>query len=1293
MRVGRVLLIGVLLGGGLGACAPRVREGEFLCHPDQPGSCPDGWACQCRGTACAWRCYQEGGGYCGNGALDPGEECDGDQLGGVTCASLGRGGGTAICRPDCTIYCTQCGDGKPEGDEACDEGDANSDAANASCRTDCRLRRCGDGVIDDRFDEQCDGTVPEGVTCADLGFQGGELGCSSLCQLDLGGCEGRCGDGFKNGAEQCDGTDFGADSCAARGYYSGDLTCLANCQASEAACRGRCGDGEKNGDEACDGADFGGAACGDYGFYTGSLGCSSDCQTIVTGDCAQRCGDGVKNGAEACDGQDLGTESCVTQGFYEGDLACANDCTVDTTGCSLRCGDGAKNGDEACDGQDFGDRTCLSYGYYQGSLSCVYECRHISVAGCSERCGDGIKNGTEQCDGEEFGDDTCQQHGYYAGDLSCLPTCEVSVGGCSGRCGDLIKNGAEECDALDFGGKACTDYPSPGQSNYYGGYLTCADQCATISRAYCSGYCGDGHRNGEERCDGSDLGGVNCQTLSFYGGSLACSPTCGAFVTSGCSGFCGDGVINGPPSGTLEACDGLDQGNATCLDFANTAGGSLACTAGCTRSTATCFVPGWRLYVQSPAPTFENLNAVAATSSSDVWAVGDNGTVLHFDGAAWTNVSIAGGKDLAAVGLRDGKAFVGGEDGVVYAADSKGAWSALNPTEPKPGITALWLPPQGGGGLYLTTLDGVVWRYGAGGWNQELKLEGVALHALAGIGDGSSEPTLVVVGSQGSIWRGVIGSSWAQEASGTTETLRGVWGDDQRMTAVGDGGTLLTCEGGVWSAPTTDMLGSMAAIHGVAGLAFAVGQAGLVARRDTGAWSRVTAAVAADLRGVWLTSESDAWAVGTGGALVRFTGDAWRALPQPTADPVNAIFARARDDVWVVGAAGKTYHFDGTVWTPKGTGETVALTSVWGGGEITYAVGMDGRALVAPDAGGWAVTQQVTSANLRAVAGADQDWVVAAGDGGEVLLTTDLGNNWTPLEKSAEVDLHAAWVPRRDVVVVAGAEGYVAIWDGHWNPLPEPPSRNGTPPELRAVWGTIEADLWVGGSNAGAAYLAHWNGESWRLASLGSLGGADVTALGGRHSADIFAASSAGLLHFDGASWSPMQVGVFARSLSVAPDAVFAAAGSGIVHRLTASLPTPLGAPCTPPIPLYCGTNLEYRGSNVGGQRQIDRYQPASGWDLPGREVCYRLDSAVDGLVSLWLQPATEDLDLVVIEEPVETTQCSAEENANFVSQNGGTELESITVPAKAGLPLFVCVDAPDADVVSAYTLTVDCKR
>ncbi len=49
------------------------------------------------------------GGACGNGVIDDGEQCDGGNLGGFSCADLGYSGGTLACDPvTCTYDASGC---------------------------------------------------------------------------------------------------------------------------------------------------------------------------------------------------------------------------------------------------------------------------------------------------------------------------------------------------------------------------------------------------------------------------------------------------------------------------------------------------------------------------------------------------------------------------------------------------------------------------------------------------------------------------------------------------------------------------------------------------------------------------------------------------------------------------------------------------------------------------------------------------------------------------------------------------------------------------------------------------------------------------------------------------------------------------------------------------------------------------------------------------------------------------------------------------------------------------------
>jgi cysteine-rich repeat protein len=172
---------------------------------------------------------------CGDGLLMRGEACD--------------DGNTRSC-DGCSADCRStegCGNGIVECAEQCDRGANNSNAANADCRVDCRRQRCGDGVVDDRSGEDCDGAAPANQNCTTLGFYGGTLSCSAACRADVTACVGSCGDGQVQGAELCDGAPPSGRSCLDFGYDLGNLYCSSLCTPSFATCE-RMGFTPMNGD-------------------------------------------------------------------------------------------------------------------------------------------------------------------------------------------------------------------------------------------------------------------------------------------------------------------------------------------------------------------------------------------------------------------------------------------------------------------------------------------------------------------------------------------------------------------------------------------------------------------------------------------------------------------------------------------------------------------------------------------------------------------------------------------------------------------------------------------------------------------------------------------------------------------------------------------------------------------------------------------------------------------------------------------------------------------------------------
>lgn len=354
------------------------------------------------------------GSSCGDGVRNGTDECEGTDLAGATCISLGYASGELACSAACSFDKSAC---------------VNT------------VTSCGNGVRDDG--EQCDSVDLGGATCADVGFVAGNLGCDAACQLDTSGCT-TCGDGRVQAGDECDGEDFGGQSCTELGFNGGDLACTASCGFDTEGCyNADCGDGTQNGDEDCDGTDLADRVCANLGFFAGTLGCDSSCRFDTSG--CTNCGNGAIEGVEQCDGSELGTATCASAGdFTSGTLRCAADCTYDTSSCVAgACGNGTLESGEACDDDNVIDGDgCDSDCDVETGWSCSG-----SPSSCSAICGDGLIRGAEQCEGSDLAGASCTTLGYVGGTLSCSSSCQLVTTACTTTsCGNGTIDTGEECD-------------------------------------------------------------------------------------------------------------------------------------------------------------------------------------------------------------------------------------------------------------------------------------------------------------------------------------------------------------------------------------------------------------------------------------------------------------------------------------------------------------------------------------------------------------------------------------------------------------------------------------------------------------------------------------------------------------------------------------------------------------------------------------------------------------------------------------------------------------------------------
>ena len=186
---------------------------------------------------------------------------------------------------------------------------------------------------------------------------------------------------------------------------------------------------------------------------------------------------------------------------------------------------------------------------------------------------------------------------------------------------------------------------------------------------------------------------------------------------------------------------------------------------------------------QNPLPQGNTLNAVWGADANHVWAVGNGGAILHWNGAAWaaqnsgTTSSLQGiwGSDAANIWAVGGSNGTG--DGTILKWDGS-TWQPQN-TGAAGWLYGVWgldanhVWAVGERGTILMW-DGTTWTAQRSGTPEELR----------GIWAADAN-NVWAAGVNTDTWNGTIlkwdGTAWTVQNSGTTQGLNGVWGAGPRI--------------------------------------------------------------------------------------------------------------------------------------------------------------------------------------------------------------------------------------------------------------------------------------------------------------------------------------------------------------------------------------------------------------------------------------------------------------------------------------------------------------------------------
>ena len=247
------IIISMILGMGLVGCSAMITFKDYGDPNCGNGELDPGEECDEGDNnsdntpdACRENCKDP---HCGDGVWDTGEVCDdgpkngetgkcntqctgivgdgfcgdGDVVAPEVCDDGDLNGTYGACNATCSGLGEHCGDVTLQsGQEECDQGDYNSDTTPDACRENCVLPWCGDNVTDPANDEECD----DGGFNSDTAPDACRTGCFNAS----------CGDGVMDTGEECDGDDMVSDLCSSLGYDSGGLSCTADCHLNPAEC-------------------------------------------------------------------------------------------------------------------------------------------------------------------------------------------------------------------------------------------------------------------------------------------------------------------------------------------------------------------------------------------------------------------------------------------------------------------------------------------------------------------------------------------------------------------------------------------------------------------------------------------------------------------------------------------------------------------------------------------------------------------------------------------------------------------------------------------------------------------------------------------------------------------------------------------------------------------------------------------------------------------------------------------------------------------------------------------------